>query len=71
VPDPIVASETTAKVVRRNLSSTVLATGAIKPQIGAEVKVGARISGRVTGIVFVAVGIYYCLTHIYGVSLLT
>jgi cytochrome c-type biogenesis protein len=24
----------------------------------------------ITGIVFVAVGIYYCLTHIYGVSLL-
>ena len=45
--DPVMAAETTAKVVRRNLSSTVLATGAVKPQIGAEVKVGARISGRV------------------------
>jgi len=41
------AGDATAKVVRRNLSSTVLATGAVKPQIGAEVKVGARISGRV------------------------
>lgn len=47
VADPPTAGETTAKVVRRNLSSTVLATGAVKPQIGAEVKVGARISGRV------------------------
>ena len=37
----------TAAVVRRDLSSTVLATGAVKPQVGAEVKVGARISGRV------------------------
>ncbi len=37
----------TAKVVRRDLSSTVLATGAIKAQVGAEVRVGARISGKV------------------------
>jgi HlyD family secretion protein len=35
------------KVSRRNLSSFVLATGAIKPQVGAEVRVGARISGKV------------------------
>ena len=39
--------QSTAKVERRNLSSTVLATGAVKPQIGAEVRVGARISGKV------------------------
>ena len=45
--EPPSTAETTAKVVRRDLSSTVLATGAVKPQIGAEVKVGARISGRV------------------------
>jgi len=38
---------TLAKVTRRDFASTVLATGAIKPQVGAEVKVGARISGRV------------------------
>src|SRR5574341_1476638 len=38
---------TTAKVIRRDFSSTVLATGGVKPQIGAEVKVGARISGKV------------------------
>jgi len=37
----------TAKVIRRDFSSTVLATGAVKPQVGAEVRVGARISGKV------------------------
>ena len=37
----------TAKVIRRNFSTTVLATGAVKPQVGAEVRVGARISGSV------------------------
>jgi len=38
---------TTARVVRRDFSSTVLATGAVRPQVGAEVRVGARISGKV------------------------
>ncbi len=37
----------TVRVVRRDFSSTVLATGAVKPQVGAEVRVGARISGKV------------------------
>ena len=37
----------TAKVIRHDLSSSVLATGAVKPQVGAEVRVGARISGKV------------------------
>jgi len=37
----------TAKVIRRDFSSSVLATGAVKPQVGAEVRVGARISGKV------------------------
>ena len=37
----------TVRVVRRDFSATVLATGAVRPQIGAEVKVGARISGQV------------------------
>jgi HlyD family secretion protein len=37
----------TARVVRRDLSSAVLATGAVKPQVGAEVRVGARMSGKV------------------------
>jgi macrolide-specific efflux system membrane fusion protein len=37
----------TALVMRRDFSSTVLATGAVKSQVGSEVKVGARISGKV------------------------
>jgi len=41
------AGDTTAKVVRRDIMSTVLATGAVKPRVGAEVRVGARISGKV------------------------
>ena len=36
-----------AKVVRRDFTSTVLATGEVKPQVGAEVRVGSRISGKV------------------------
>jgi HlyD family secretion protein len=35
----------TAVVSRRDLSASVLATGAIRPQVGAEVKVGSRVSG--------------------------
>ncbi|OHB68945.1 MAG: hypothetical protein A2V70_09690 [Planctomycetes bacterium RBG_13_63_9] len=42
--DPVVA---TTQVVRRDFASSVLATGAVKPEIGAEVRVGARISGKV------------------------
>jgi len=41
------AAPPTAQVVRRDLASSVLATGAVKPQVGAEVRVGARISGKV------------------------
>ncbi|MFZ5831784.1 MAG: efflux RND transporter periplasmic adaptor subunit [Planctomycetota bacterium] len=37
----------TTQVVRRDFTSSVLATGAVKPQVGAEVRVGARISGKV------------------------
>ena len=37
----------TAKVVRRDFASLVLATGAVRPKVGAEVRVGARISGKV------------------------
>lgn len=33
---------------RRDFTSSVLATGAVRPQVGAEVHVGARISGKVT-----------------------
>ena len=36
-----------ATVVRRDFATSVLATGAVKPQVGAEVRVGARISGKV------------------------
>ncbi len=41
------AGSETARVIKRDFSATVLATGAVKPQVGAEVKVGARISGKV------------------------
>jgi len=42
------APPATARAVRRELTATVRATGAVKPQVGAEVRVGSRISGRVT-----------------------
>ena len=45
--EPSNPGEATAKVGRRDLASSVLATGAVKPQVGAEVRVGARISGKV------------------------
>ncbi len=41
------AGPATAKVTRQDLSSAVLATGAVNAQVGAEVRVGARISGKV------------------------
>lgn len=37
----------TAVVTRRDIGSTVIATGIIKPMVGAEVKIGSRISGVV------------------------
>ena len=37
----------TGKVTRREFIMTVQATGTVEPQIGAEVRVGSRISGRV------------------------
>jgi multidrug efflux pump subunit AcrA (membrane-fusion protein) len=47
-PGPMAAATTeVATVERRSFSSTVVALGAVKPQIGAEVRVGSRISGRV------------------------
>jgi len=36
-----------AEVARRTFASSVVALGAVKPQIGAEVRVGSRVSGRV------------------------
>lgn len=37
----------TIVVTKRDIASSILATGSVKPMIGAEVKVGSRISGRV------------------------
>ncbi|MDP3831967.1 MAG: efflux RND transporter periplasmic adaptor subunit, partial [Ignavibacteriaceae bacterium] len=37
----------TAIVTRKDIGSTVIATGIIKPMVGAEVKIGSRISGVV------------------------
>ena len=37
----------TVIVKKKNIGSSILATGSVKPVIGAEVKVGARISGKV------------------------
>jgi len=37
----------TVPVKRKTISASILATGSVKPIIGAEVKVGARISGKV------------------------
>ncbi|MBI5474444.1 MAG: efflux RND transporter periplasmic adaptor subunit [Ignavibacteriae bacterium] len=42
-----VAALTTAVVQRRGISQSVIATGIIKPKVGAEVKVGAQVSGVV------------------------
>lgn len=36
----------TVRVMKRTLNNTVVATGTVKPMVGAEVKVGSRISGR-------------------------
>jgi macrolide-specific efflux system membrane fusion protein len=41
------AATTTAVVEKRDMGSLVQATGIIKPKVGAEVKVGARITGKV------------------------
>jgi len=41
------SSAETVKVTLRQFSASVTAIGAVKPQVGAEVKVGSRISGRV------------------------
>jgi len=40
-----------ASVIRRDFITSVLATGAVQPQVGAEVKVGARISGKVVRLI--------------------
>lgn len=45
--DKLEAAVTTAVVEKRDMGSLVQATGIIKPKVGAEVKVGARITGKV------------------------
>jgi len=45
-PGPAAPGEV-VRVARRTLASTVKATGVVKPRIGAEVKVGSRVSGVV------------------------
>ena len=47
VPVEVESTTSTATVARRDFSSSVLATGAVQPQVGAEVQVGARLSGKV------------------------
>jgi macrolide-specific efflux system membrane fusion protein len=44
--DAKAAQPATAEAVMREFSTTVTAIGAVKPQIGAEVRVGARLSGK-------------------------
>jgi multidrug efflux pump subunit AcrA (membrane-fusion protein) len=44
---PVSASAAVVAVSVRTFTSTVVAIGAVKPKIGAEVRVGSRISGRV------------------------
>ena len=46
-PDPTAGNATTVRVIRRDVGSQVKATGVIKPRVGAEVRVGSRISGVV------------------------
>jgi HlyD family secretion protein len=45
------------KVTRHNFKNTVVATGIIKPQVGAEVKIGSRASGTVLNL-YVNIGDY-------------
>jgi RND family efflux transporter MFP subunit len=45
--NPSASSASVVRVTRRDIGSQVKATGVIKPRVGAEVKVGSRISGVV------------------------
>ena len=45
--DPAANNSEAVTVARQEFASTVVAIGAVKPQIGAEVRVGSRISGRI------------------------
>jgi HlyD family secretion protein len=53
--DDPAASLQTVRVVRRDIGNVVKATGIIKPRVGAEVRVGSRISGVVKNL-FVRIG---------------
>jgi len=53
--DPDKPEYNLVKVQRKDLSQSVVATGTIKPKVGAEVKVGAQVSGIVKDL-FVKVG---------------
>jgi multidrug efflux pump subunit AcrA (membrane-fusion protein) len=46
-PGQDASAPSVVSVVRRDFASSVLATGAVKPQVGAEVRVGSRIPGKV------------------------
>ena len=46
--EPPAASRETVRVARRDVGRVIRATGVIKPAIGAEVRVGSRVSGVVT-----------------------
>jgi len=46
-PSALESATATATVARRDFSLSVLATGAVQAQVSAEVRVGARISGKV------------------------
>ncbi len=48
---------TSSTVIRKDISSSVLATGVIKPMVGAEVRVGSRSSGMVEHL-YVGIGDY-------------
>lgn len=52
---PLEEEAETARVRRETLERTVVATGVIRPEVGAEVNVGSRVSGRVVDLP-VAVG---------------
>lgn len=54
-PTPLSADVNVTRVVRRDVGSVVKATGVIKPMVGAEVRVGSRVSGVVQRL-FVRVG---------------
>jgi RND family efflux transporter MFP subunit len=49
-PATLTGEVTTVPVARRDLGATVLATGVIRPKVGAQVAVGSRVSGVLRGL---------------------